>query len=366
MKTISNVLLSAIMLLGLTANASPSSVSFNNNQNEISIVRAKLVLKNSNFSEETVIVFKEGASALFIAREDVSYSSNVGQQIVSLSSLTEDNKNTVINYMPTVCPAIKVKLNVGTINTTGAYQLNFDTQLSPGNYSLWLHDKLLAKAVLIQQGDNYSFNIDKSKPETFGSDRFSLSFTEITTLPVTLNSFTATKDLSGIQLTWSSSTENNLKKYEIYRAGDDKNFKIISTSTANNKASTYAVTDKNPLIGNNYYQLVSIDRDGKTEILDTKVIFNNNSINQNLKLKVFPTVIKQNCTVKLENTTDNSQKQLTIYNIQGQKFLNSNLKNQELTEGYQIDLSNYKSGIYFFIISNTEGKVLDKIKVIKQ
>lgn len=88
-------------------------------------------------------------------------------------------------------------------------------------------------------------------------------------LPVTLISFTVFNiSDSNIQLTWSTASELNFDYFEIERSTDGKNFTSIGRRQGNgttNLQHNYEFTDSEPLIGNNYYRLRSIDFDGFAE-----------------------------------------------------------------------------------------------------
>src|SRR5690606_12780757 len=95
------------------------------------------------------------------------------------------------------------------------------------------------------------------------------------TLPVNLISFTAKIEGQNVLLSWTTTTESNNKKFVIYRRGDDGAFvqigeKVGAGTSASSK--TYSFYDKQPLNGNNYYQLVQVDMDGKEMILGTRTL----------------------------------------------------------------------------------------------
>lgn len=97
-------------------------------------------------------------------------------------------------------------------------------------------------------------------------------------LPVQLFSFTAKKQLSTISLKWSTLTESNNAKYEIYRASNGVNFIKIATLLGAGTSSSpqyYSYIDNTPEAGDNYYKLVQVDNDGKEKVLKILVVNNN-------------------------------------------------------------------------------------------
>jgi len=92
-------------------------------------------------------------------------------------------------------------------------------------------------------------------------------------LPVTIASFTASyqKQSGQVQLNWTTASEQNNARFDIYRAAADKDFKLIGSkngSGTTNVVTNYNFTDRSPLAGLNYYQLVQIDADGKATSFD--------------------------------------------------------------------------------------------------
>lgn len=89
------------------------------------------------------------------------------------------------------------------------------------------------------------------------------------TLPVSLQSFTATKVMRTVELAWITSSEQNNKGFEIQRSTDGVNFNNIgwvigvgnSTSLQN-----YSFTDIAPTKGKNFYRLNQVDIDNKSKL----------------------------------------------------------------------------------------------------
>ena len=83
-------------------------------------------------------------------------------------------------------------------------------------------------------------------------------------LPITLTSFTGTKEGTTINLNWQTSNEVNVSSFIVQRKtgnGYTDIGTVISSNTANGAA--YSFTDASPVAGNNYYRLKIEDRDGK-------------------------------------------------------------------------------------------------------
>jgi len=124
--------------------------------------------------------------------------------------------------------------------------------------------------------------------QNFGS----LTFSHITaangetTLPVKLISYTAKAEGNHALLQWQTANESNNKGFEVYRSGDDGVFVKIGNvsdvetdnypsqinTAPNRRTIVHFYTDKNPLVGNNYYKLVQVDNDGKATDLGVRTV----------------------------------------------------------------------------------------------
>lgn len=81
-------------------------------------------------------------------------------------------------------------------------------------------------------------------------------------LPVTILSFTGIKTGETALLQWQVAQEVNLEKYVVQTSADGSNFTAIGTVVATGK-TTYQFSHTKPVLGNNFYRLQSVDKDGK-------------------------------------------------------------------------------------------------------
>jgi hypothetical protein len=177
-----------------------------------------------------------------------------------------------------------------------------------------------------------------------------------TTLPVSLTSFTAQKKASEIVLKWSTASEQNNSHFDVLKSIDGVQFyKIGRVNGANNSAKPldYYFTDKNPVIGANYYHLSQVDLDGKTT--NSKLT----SINYGIisKPSVYPNPVTSEVTIVGLAKGDI----LILTDIIGSK-LQSKIVDQETLIKLYITENN--SGVYFINIFRA-NKILSTNKIIK-
>lgn len=83
------------------------------------------------------------------------------------------------------------------------------------------------------------------------------------TLPATLMEFRGQKKDKTVQLTWTTSNEDNVNYYELQRSTDGTNYSPIAMAFGKGDArNEYAYIDTRPFFGVNYYRLKIVDRDG--------------------------------------------------------------------------------------------------------
>jgi hypothetical protein len=80
-------------------------------------------------------------------------------------------------------------------------------------------------------------------------------------------------------ISWTTSAEINIDRYEVDRSGDGRNFIPVGSVTPieNGTTHSYQFVDAQPLAGSNYYKIVIVDRDRKTHASPALTVGGNNS-----------------------------------------------------------------------------------------
>jgi hypothetical protein len=121
-----------------------------------------------------------------------------------------------------------------------------------------------------------------------------------TVLPVSLLSFTASKDDKGVLLNFATTDELNLASFEVERSPDGNSFTKIGTVPAEGSTGAamdrdYTFTDDQPLPSLSYYRLKMVDRhDGYTYSKTVTIRYDNNSF-----ITIFPNPAKDVINVQL-------------------------------------------------------------------
>ena len=84
-------------------------------------------------------------------------------------------------------------------------------------------------------------------------------------LPVTLLSFDGRPTGDQVQISWSTTSEQNASSFDVQRSADLNEFLTIGSVSAKgttNSRQYYGLLDTAPLVGTNYYRLRQVDLDG--------------------------------------------------------------------------------------------------------
>lgn len=178
------------------------------------------------------------------------------------------------------------------------------------------------------------------------------------TLPVELESFTAKKVNTGVQLNWKIASEANNDRFVIERSADLVSFQELKTIPSKGDTQntvTYNYTDYSPLNGNNYYRLSQVDKDGTVKILGTEVV---NFDVSDIQVSAYPNPVTDYIKLKLNNL-QNTSINVKLVSLLGQTLI---AKRFESAFGKEIslDVRNINAGNYVLSI-----EALGKTQVVK-
>jgi hypothetical protein len=179
-------------------------------------------------------------------------------------------------------------------------------------------------------------------------------------LPVTLINYTAKLQTNGtVQLNWLTASETNNSHFEVLRSNNGKNFTTIGkvTGAGNSTQQTqYNYIDPIPTTGNNYYQLIQHDNDGKQTDLGIRVI--NVSLKED-EVIIYPNPSSGLITVSFEA---GAYQKLELIDLSGRVLISKSILKQNSEAN--LDLTSLATGIYSIKLSG-EGKIVSK-QIIKQ
>ena len=175
-------------------------------------------------------------------------------------------------------------------------------------------------------------------------------------LPVSLLTFSAKADGNRVQLYWQTASEQNNRKFIVYRSGDDGNFIRIGekegagTTTA---TSNYIFYDAAPLYGNNYYKLVQTDVNDKQTELGVRVVTFNF---QPLTFNLYPNPTTGSIHTNFEKGKYNN---VILMDMTG-RILTEQAMDHE-AQSAAVNLSGYPAGNYLLTFIGKGAKVTEKV-----
>ena len=178
-------------------------------------------------------------------------------------------------------------------------------------------------------------------------------------LPVTITSFTVTKNNNAALLRWSATYETKFKRYEIEQSTDGVTFNKVGEVQGNN-FSNYSFTINNlPKSKLVYYRLKMIDIDNQ---FDYSKVVSLKLTTSSVTAIVYPNPATDKVTVKLEQALSlNSE--IKILDLSGRIVLQ-----QKINAGQQninLAVDKLSSGRYFIKISNGNETINHSFNIVK-
>ncbi len=154
-------------------------------------------------------------------------------------------------------------------------------------------------------------------------------------------------------LEWFSNTTDLESIFEIEHSTDDKAYTKIDEVEVvynNEYESFYKLMDDQPEIGENYYRIKQIFKDGTTEYTETKKLV---YAGEATKFRFYPNPANEVLNIELENF-ENKSGNLQIINMLGQVMKQVTLENN-YSSRLQIPIHQLENGMHTLVIS-VEGK----------
>lgn len=184
------------------------------------------------------------------------------------------------------------------------------------------------------------------------------------TLPVTLISYTATKNGSTALLTWNTASEQNNQKFVIERGTSASNFTFFKEIVgAGNSATSlnYSVVDYTPLAGTNYYRLTQYDHNGTPTILGVEALTFGLTPE---KTTVYPNPAK--AYIWVDPSSSNEITSLNLISLTGKNLLTNNYAQTAKQANVKLDLADIPAGTYILWINKGKPNAeKQKLLVVK-
>ncbi|MES2773176.1 MAG: T9SS type A sorting domain-containing protein [Bacteroidota bacterium] len=188
-------------------------------------------------------------------------------------------------------------------------------------------------------------------------------------LPIGLLNFIGTKNGGVNNLSWTTSSENNNKGFELERSIDGNNFSLVSfvASKATNGNSTnpvsYAFSDAKPFTAGTYYRLKQIDVDGKKTFSKVILVKGNNPVKVQFEY-VYPNPASK--VINMVISTPSAEAiNIIVSDMSGKIMMKQNITLASGSNNIPMDISTLAPGTYFLKTISKDGVDSETRKIIK-
>lgn len=314
----------------------------------------------SNFTNEQLNNFEIHLSPSGVSYGEGTKATKIMPRVISVldkSKGTNYNGKVRVYFDPTELESMKVpnsKTNAWfkySGNVTDALEDVLDDGKFYSGTAMILEPALFGK----EDGVDYVEFHNVAGFSSFGFVSSTMNLHEL--LPVAMSSLSAKKVDNVVELTWSTYSESQNSHFEVQRANAKGQWKTIGSvyskaSQGNSGVKLdYSFFDKDPNNGVNTYRLKQVDLDGKFNY-STQVVIN---FNATVLINFHPNPVIKTTTITGLKEKDKIQ----IYNSNGNVMKTLHAKGEQM----DVDMSEYKTGIYFVRV-NRDG-ISNTFKILK-
>ncbi|RZK98469.1 MAG: T9SS type A sorting domain-containing protein, partial [Hymenobacter sp.] len=185
----------------------------------------------------------------------------------------------------------------------------------------------------------------------------------VTPLPVTLTSFGAVAQGTGVAVSWATASEQHNAGFEVQRSGDGTAFTALGTVSGGGttlSAHTYSYFDASPLAGTAYYRLKQLDSDGTFTYSPVAAV--QAAPSSPAASSIYPNPTTERTTVTWEVPLAGAGRWY-LTNSLGQ-VVHAEALSSEITAALLVDLQSYPAGSYVLTVE-ASGKVVRRGRVQK-
>lgn len=181
-----------------------------------------------------------------------------------------------------------------------------------------------------------------SSAQPFSADAFPL--------PLRVTSFTARPVAKSMLISWTAESEEDIRQYEVERATDGNNFKLIGILPGKNNTvkSAYAFTDTEPAPGRNFYRLAIRNLQGKVTY--------SNIINATKSSPVNTISLYPDPASDALHILSGDQGGAVVYNVHGSVCVQTAI----LIGTNNLDIASLPSGIYYLSVETKTGRIVKR------
>lgn len=191
---------------------------------------------------------------------------------------------------------------------------------------------------------NLVMNPDNGQPEEYLFNNLIYKYITISRkiiTPAHLLTFTGQQQGKFVQLNWTAANEINFSHYEVEHSADGRSFTQIGSVQAQNATaaavSSYGLLHTSPVIGQNYYRLKMVDKDGKYVYSGVVIV----DFGANAEIRVFPNPFTTGLNITVPGTAS-GKNVVRVLDASGKVVLQQSFNGS----GVLLDVSNLAAGSY--------------------
>ena len=184
-------------------------------------------------------------------------------------------------------------------------------------------------------------------------------------LPVELIQFDVEKQGDYSLITWSTAAEINNSHFIVQKSVDGIRWEDIEVVQGNGNSTEklkYSAIDYEDCADRCYYRLKQVDFDGKYEYSMIKYL--DNQDRNGSDLAVYPVPVDGSATVKF-TANSTAMYSLEVFSVLGTHTYEAKLVCAEGENVFSLNTSVYAPGLYYLVIKNAEGQIMNSITFTK-
>ena len=194
--------------------------------------------------------------------------------------------------------------------------------------------------------------------------RIYYAYNSVTSMPVSLISFTGEQEQNRVALAWATEKEMDNDYFTIERSTDGEAFETIGTviSRGDSAAGSYHFTDINPVPGTAYYRLSQTDFDGQTTHMDMiEVRFAEENAD---RFSAYPNPINAGSALTLHiPASESGNAKVSLIDASGRRIMDKEYTSS--STAFQVALpSGITTGVYIVFIATDKGNFSQRLVIM--
>ena len=341
-----------------------ANVSRNNNLSNFLITNLYSIDNGTeNLADGTMVLF-DGAYDDEVNGSDAQKATNFGENF----GMAKEGAILTVEQRKLLNTADTIFYKMTNLKPNHSYKLSIETKdLNRTGLAGRLEDKYTGSSLAIDLiGDTYyPFSIT-SDTATSSTDRFRLIFGQGSILPVQFINVTAhQQNNSNILVQWKVTNQQKIHHYNVEKSADGSVFTKVGMQVPMGSITSdirYSWQDIQPLKGDSYYRIKSIDQSGEeknSEVVKVKVIDSKSGI------RVYPNPVKdRKLYIELEDMPKGTYR-LRLMNNKGQEVMNKQFINMVGNAIQMMNLGNkLANGFYKLLITKPDNTIEENSLIV--